>query len=127
MERESRQRTILVIDDSAPMRDVIREALESAGYEVLDAPDGAYGASYMSVHPADLVIVDLFMPRMDGVETIREIRREFPEVPIITISGAESRGMKALLEVARKLGSEVEFSKPFPMEDLVAAVDRLLG
>ena len=67
------------------------------------------------------------MPRMDGVETIREIRREFPEVPIITISGAESRGMKALLEVARKLGSEVEFSKPFPMEDLVAAVDRLLG
>ena len=73
---------VLVIEDNASLRDVVRLALEAAGHEVLTATQGLEGLAYLNGHPVDLVLTDLFMPEMDGIEVIAALRRQFPGVPM---------------------------------------------
>src|SRR5262249_15356741 len=77
---------ILVIDDEEPVRTVLRQMLEKEGYNVEEAADGAVGLSLLQDHPIDLIITDLFMPEKEGIETMREVRRSFPQVKIIAMS-----------------------------------------
>ena len=78
---------ILIIDDDDQIRRVLRKTLERDGYDVADAPNGKEGIRLYRENPADLVITDIIMPEKEGIETIRELRRDFPEVKIIAISG----------------------------------------
>jgi len=78
---------ILLIDDDAPVRRTLRKMLERQGYEVEEAPDGKAGLTLYQENPADLIITDLIMPEMEGIETIMELRRRFPDVKIIAMSG----------------------------------------
>jgi CheY-like chemotaxis protein len=75
--------------------------------------------------PADVIITDIFMPEKDGIETIHELRREFPSVQIIAMTGRESLTDFDAFEVARELGAAKTFKKPFKLDDLVAAVNEL--
>ncbi len=79
-ERRSYPQRILVIDDEAPVRDMMRQTLERAGYEVIEAGDGRQGMARLRQQPADLVITDILMPEQEGIKTIRMLRKEFPEV-----------------------------------------------
>src|SRR4051794_5160474 len=94
---------ILVIDDDVDVRAVLEEALKLAGHEVDLAADGEEGLKRYLSAPADLVITDLFMPNQEGVETIIKLRRSFPEIPVIAISGNPLAS--TMLAVARKLGA----------------------
>jgi DNA-binding response OmpR family regulator len=120
------QATVLVIDDDPALRDVIRRALERDGHRVITAHEGEEGLRAYRSEPCDIVVTDLFMPGKDGIETIQELRLEFPEARIIAMSGgASTRDMGPLMD-ARLLGADVAMPKPFPMASLSRAVKTLL-
>jgi DNA-binding response OmpR family regulator len=90
---------ILVIDDDEQIRGMLRQVLGCEGYEVVEASNGKDGMALFRAAPADLVISDILMPEQEGLQTIRELRREFPTVKIITISGGGPGGsMNFLIE-----------------------------
>lgn len=115
---------ILVIEDDVDMRTSLEKALQSAGHQAVLASDGQEGMKLFRSAPADVVITDLFMPNQDGIETMMNLRREFPEARIVAISGNISAA--AMLSVAKRLGAVVVLEKPFDIEALLAAVDKAL-
>jgi CheY-like chemotaxis protein len=85
----SRQsKVLLCIDDNEDVLECEKQFLESFGYTVLTAPSGGKGLELASIHPVDVVIVDFFMPEMDGLDVAMEMRRLKPQAPIIMLSGA---------------------------------------
>ena len=117
---------ILVIDDDEQMRALLRDILERAGYEVTEAQHGLEGLKLFRARPADLVVTDLIMPEKEGVETILELRAEFPEVPIIAVSGGGRNGPRDYLEIAARLGARRTVAKPFTRQEILAAVQQSL-
>lgn len=114
---------ILVIDDEVAMRRLLSRVLTNAGHTVHEAADGQSGiALFHEVHPA-LVITDIVMPEMEGIETIRELRRTGPKLPILAISGGSH---PVYLRAAAGLGATAALSKPFAPEALLATVTELL-
>jgi len=117
---------ILVIDDDSQMRDMLRKVLERAGYDVVDAADGKIGTKIHRQEPVDLVVTDLIMPEKEGIETIREFRRDFPQLKIIAISGGGRIGAHGYLGVAKPMGAHRIFSKPFDLTKFAETVKELL-
>ena len=117
---------ILVIDDQEPIRGIVRRALEQAGHEVLDASDGEMGMELLARHPVDVVISDIFMPGQDGILTLRQIRKQFPAVKVIVISGGDSTGMLDLRRDAELLGAVKSVLKPFTAREIVDLVRSVL-
>jgi DNA-binding response OmpR family regulator len=113
---------VLVIDDDEFVRTTLCVALTAAGLDVAQAPNGDQGLATLQSLDADVAIVDVFMPDKDGIEVIRDIRRYFPSLRVIAISGSHRSGGLDYLRVARSLGADVTLAKPFPPSDLVAAV-----
>lgn len=118
---------VLVIDDDPLVRATLRAILDGAGYEVVLASDGLDGLAEFRRQRADLVITDIVMPDMEGIETIRQLRAQKPPVPILAISGG-GRGVSLdYLRMAEQLGATESLSKPFEADDFLAAVERCLG
>lgn len=119
---------VLVIDDDAQMRDMLKQTLERAGHEVVDAADGEKGMELYRTNPTDVVVTDLIMPHKDGMETIIELKREFPTVNIIAISGG-SRAIdpRDYLFYTAQLGVRHTFTKPFDAQDIIDAIDTLVS
>ncbi|MBI3799146.1 MAG: response regulator [Deltaproteobacteria bacterium] len=118
---------ILVIDDEEPVRAVLRQMLEKEGYQVEEAPDGAVGMSVLQDHPIDLLITDLFMPEKEGIETMREVRKSFPQVKIIAMSGGGRMGKLDFLPMAESFGAQRTLAKPFERKELLEAVRAVLA
>jgi len=116
---------ILVIDDDDHVRTMLRLTLEQAGYEILDAPNGKVGIDIYRESPTDLIITDLIMPEKEGVETIQELRRDYPAVKIIAISGGGRVSPEEYLPLAEMFGAQRVFSKPFGRDDLLQAIQEL--
>ena len=112
--------SILIIDDEEPIRVLLRSALEAAGYEVTEAANGHIGLELYRHRPADLVITDILMPKLNGLDMLLELTREFLHAKVIAISGAG--GEKNVLDVAKLLGARQTFQKPFSMPQLLDAV-----
>ena len=117
-------RRILLIEDDNQVRNLLREVLEKAGYKVVEASDGEQGVASYRRQPADLVITDIMMPHKDGVETIRELRHDFPQIRIVAITGY--RGRFNRLPAAEVLGAGRTLVKPFTPEQILEAVKELL-
>jgi two-component system, chemotaxis family, chemotaxis protein CheY len=118
---------ILVIDDDPDVRETVRRTLESRGHTVELASDGSLGIASLAQHTPDLVITDIFMPRRDGIETLRELRKAFPKLKVIAMSGGSSSGLINLLEDMELLGANQTIPKPFTPKELIAAVNAVLG
>jgi CheY-like chemotaxis protein len=112
--------TILFIDDEESMRRLFQLTLEGAGYHVLTAENGQHGLRLLEHLSADLILVDIFMPEMDGLELIPLIRKTRPASKIIAISGGS--GMMNHLDTAKHLGAHDTLKKPFSMQELLVAV-----
>jgi DNA-binding response OmpR family regulator len=112
--------TILIIEDEEPIRILLRNALEAAGHEVREAPNGRIALAMYRDRPADLVITDILMPEMGGLDMILELTREFLNVKVIAISG--NQGEENFLHVAKLLGARQTLHKPFSMEKLLSTV-----
>jgi len=118
---------ILIIDDDAMIRGLLREWLESAGHEVIDAEDGNVGVKLYKQNPSDLVITDIVMPDKEGIETIREIRRDFPDAKIIAVSGGGSlMSGSACLDLAEGLGVQRALAKPIDLPELLLTIREVL-
>ncbi len=117
---------ILVIDDEEGVRRVIGKILVRAGHDVLEAPDGKVALGLLKEEAADLVICDLFMPEMDGVEVLRQLRRDYPNLRVVAISGGAYQGRVQLLDVAKALGAVAVLGKPFQPQQLLELVNDLL-
>jgi len=115
---------ILVIDDDPDMRTMLGNILSSLGHEVFMAADGREGVRQFRVRRTNLVITDLFMPTQEGIETISQLRKEFPELPIIATSG--KTGAHTMLSIAQRLGAVATLEKPFFAHQIVSAVDEAL-
>lgn len=118
---------IILIDDDDAVRAATRRALDRAGHEVREASDGEAGLALLAESGADLVITDIFMPGQDGIVTLRRIRKEFPGVKVIAVSGGDSTGRIDLRRDAELLGAATSLRKPFAPTDLLRAVDAVLG
>ncbi len=117
---------ILVIDDDEPIRQFLERLLRNKGHLVVTADNGAMGLKILSKEKFDLVITDIFMPEKEGMETIIEVKREFPSVKIIAMSGGDRQGFD-YLPMAKPLGADASLNKPFNNEDMIRQVDVLLG
>lgn len=117
---------ILVIDDQEPIRRIVRRALEQAGHEVIDASDGEMGMQMLARHSVAVVISDIFMPGQDGILTLRQIRKQFPDVKVIVISGGDSTGMLDLRRDAELLGAVKSLQKPFTAREIIDLVRSVL-
>lgn len=117
---------ILVIDDEVQVRTMLRQMLERSGYEVMDAEDGEGAIQLHREQPADLIITDIIMPGKEGIATISELLRNFPELKIIAISGGGRIGPEEYLDIARRLGAMRTLTKPIERKELLEAVQELL-
>ena len=118
---------VLVIDDEPAIRSLLRHVLERDGHEVLEAENGRKGMRALRGAAVDLVITDIIMPEQEGFETISEIRRTRPGVKIIAISGGGRRLTMDFLPMAKRLGADRTFDKPFRPAAVAAAVSELLA
>ncbi len=118
---------VLIIDDDDQFRRMLRIAVEKGGCEVRTAANGKEGLESYRECAADLVITDLVMPEKEGIETIMELRRDFPGVKIIAVSGGGRVGPDSYLGTAKQLGAIRTFTKPLEMTEFLDAVRELLG
>jgi DNA-binding NtrC family response regulator len=118
---------ILVIDDQDSIRRVVRRALEQDGHEVFDASDGELGMEILESNSFDVVITDIFMPGQDGIVTLRQIRKRFPTVKVIVISGGDSSGLMDLRQDAELLGAVKSLQKPFNAREIMDVVRSVLA
>ena len=119
--------SVLVIDDDPCIRAVITSTFRRMGYEVRSAENGLMGTVLFEITPADLVITDIFMPEMDGIETIAALRRHAPVPAIIAISGGGAMCGTETLSAAKLLGADAVMSKPLSMSALLHVAGELLG
>lgn len=118
---------ILIADDNADVRSVLARTLGSAGYEVLETVDGRGCLDLLRSTPVDLVILDIYMPEVDGIAVIAQAHREFAHVRILAISGGGTVPRERTLEIAQRLGATRTLTKPFDRETLLASVRELVG
>jgi DNA-binding response OmpR family regulator len=117
---------ILIIDDDGLFRDMAKEALVKGGFEVAESPDGKSGVEAFRQSKFDLVIVDMYMPGQDGIDTIFEMDAASKGVPVIAVTGGHSMGTDTL-RLAESAGANMTMEKDFTPEQLVEVVRGLIG
>lgn len=123
----SKKNTILVVDDNEDICAFLCVALENAGYDVRSAPEGARALALQHERPAELLITDIFMPILEGFETITRFKNDFPGTRIIAMS-AGGTGMKHdYLSTAGLIGVDATLHKPFGTEVLLDTVRNVLA
>ena len=119
--------TLLIIEDDHHILLMIKRMLEPLGYEIKLASDGKEGLDMFHKFDVDLVITDIIMPEKEGLEIIRDMRRERPNLQIIAMSGGGKISADNYLETAKIFGAAKILEKPFTRKQMVSAVQDLLG
>ena len=117
--------TILIIEDYEEIRTSLRDILTIEGYKVLEASDGAKGLAICRDNPVDVIVTDILMPNKEGIETIFELRRDYPNIKIIAISGGGCISSKDCLAMAKRVGASHAFQKPLKINEIINAVQQL--
>ena len=117
---------VLVVDDEDQMRKLIRLLLQQKGHTVVEASNGKKAIQHLQEAEIALVISDVVMPDMDGLELIREIRRTHQRIKILAISGAGREGPGLYLNIAEKFGADAILMKPFAPDQLIERVSALI-
>lgn len=118
---------ILVVDDDTLVRTSLSYALEDAGHQVVQAGDGNEGLAALRRESFDAVVLDILMPEREGIETIREIRKKWADLPVLAISGGDKTGWGDFLRMASALGANDTMAKPFTAGDFVDRVIQLVN
>jgi len=117
---------IITVDDAATMRRLVGYTLRGAGHEVLEAEDGEDALRVLSQQSVDLVITDVNMPKMDGIELVRQLRalRDFKTIPILLLTTESDPEKK---RQGKQAGATGWITKPFQPDQLIAAVSKVTG
>jgi two-component system chemotaxis response regulator CheY len=115
--------TILVIDDIPEAREIVGKMLVRAGHTIIEAANGLHAQKVMKTATVDLIVTDILMPEMEGLETIRYFRKILPGVPIIVMTGSIN---SPFIDVALKFGAAGGLFKPFKQAELLEAVQKAL-
>ncbi len=118
---------ILIVDDDEGVRLTVKYMLAATGYEIASASDGEQALRLVEEFVPDLVITDLIMPKMDGLEMIAQLKRRRPEIVIVAMSGGARLDNANVLEAAQSAGADQIIAKPFSGDDLSRVVGRSLG
>jgi CheY-like chemotaxis protein len=117
---------ILVVDDDDDLRRVLARMLVAAGHEVVEVAGGGQAIEAYRTQPCDLVLSDIYMPGVDGVEAIIRLRAEFPDIRIVAVSGGGYRDKDEVLDIAARLGARATLTKPLERRTLLKTVERVL-
>lgn len=115
---------VLLIDDESMVRKIVRKMLERAGHQVVDAENGRAGLKQLEKFVFELVITDIIMPEVEGIEVLMTVSKQCPATKVIAMSGGGRTGSIDFLEVARKLGASATLHKPFTYDALLTAIDQ---
>ncbi len=118
--------SILIIDDDKHIRYLLKVALEPMGHQIVEATNGKEALTILQDSSPSLMIIDILMPELDGIELIRNIRRTKTDKKIIAISGGQSIENVDILDLAQRLGATHTLQKPFDIRTLVNMVQGLL-
>ena len=118
---------IVVVDDDARLREIVRRVLERAGHQVKEASNGTEGTQLVREDPPDLLITDIVMPDKEGIATIVELRRDYPDLKIIAASGGGRFGVGPYLDSAKMFGANRTLTKPFGIDEIRQTVEELLA
>jgi CheY-like chemotaxis protein len=117
---------ILVIEDDEDIRQMICDILDDEGHQTLQAANGVEGIDVLRRYPEiGIIITDLLMPEKEGIETITEIRKDFPRIRILAISGGGICMPENYLNLAKAMGANATLSKPFGRRELLIALENL--
>ena len=117
---------ILIIDDEPQIRSMLKKMLEQEGFDIIVASDGKEGMKLFEKDPVDLVITEIIMPEKDGIEVIQALRKDYPDVPIIAMSGGGRNSPDGYLNMEKLLGAQATFEKPINKEELLNTVKKVL-
>jgi CheY-like chemotaxis protein len=118
--------SVLVVDDDVAALASARAVLRGAGYAVTEALNGRRALQRIAANPPDLLITEIIMPDVDGIELITAAKRAHPDLPVIVLSGQRFLGGLDLFDLARKLGAEAHLSKPLDAARLLSTVAVML-
>jgi DNA-binding NtrC family response regulator len=125
--RESAMARVLVVDDEAPIRRAMARVLRRAGHDAVEAEDGAVALAAVKAAPVDLVVTDIVMPEIEGLEFMRKLAQLRPGTKVIAVSGGGVWEAANLLTVAEMLGAVRTLSKPFELKDFLSLVNEVLA
>ena len=117
---------ILIVEDDKELREMLKTALLRKNYTVMEAENGKAAITHFRPLVTDLVITDLIMPEEDGLKVVIKLRELKPSVKIIAISGGGKVGPGSYLNLAKALGADATYSKPFSINELVVRIEQLL-
>ena len=130
-EAESRGRAslprVLLVEDEQPFRELLQAFLEGQGYQVQAVRDGRCGARWLESNPVDVVVTDLCMPEVDGMQLLMSIRRLHPQMPVVAMSGGVGGEMVGMLRAAKLLGARGTLEKPFSLHQFATVVREALA
>jgi CheY-like chemotaxis protein len=117
---------VLIVEDDKELREMLKMSLLRKGYTVQEAENGKEAISHFKPLITDLVVTDLIMPEEDGIKVVIRLRELKPSIKIIAISGGGKVGPGSYLNLAKALGADAIYSKPFSIKDLIAKIEQLL-
>lgn len=120
-------RKVLLVEDEAPLRELLQETLKGAGFAVTTAEHGRCALDALAEVKPDLIVTDLCMPTLDGMELVMRLRTAAAGTPVIVMSGGVAGTATDMLRAARLLGARRTLEKPFPLQDLVKAAREVLA
>jgi CheY-like chemotaxis protein len=118
---------VMVVDDDVAIRHALNRVLAAEGHEVLEESDGKSALRHFTGDPVDLVVSDVYMPDMDGIQFLMRVREAFPEAKIIMMSGGGNLPATSVLEAAKALGADRVVPKPFSSSEIREAIRDVLG
>ena len=125
--KEAEMVKVRVADDEDMVRLVVKQTLAKAGIDVVEAGNGREALEKQASDPADVLITDIIMPEQEGIETIVQMRKDYPDLPIIAMSGGGRIGATDYLQAAKEFGARHVLEKPFDRKELLLAVQDCLG
>jgi two-component system nitrogen regulation response regulator NtrX len=114
---------VLIIDDEPSIREILTEILKDEGYDVLDAEDGIKGLALCKTEVIDLILLDVWLPNMGGIDVLAELKKEYPEIEVVVISGHANIDMAVK---AVKLGAFDFLEKPLSLEKVTTIIRNAL-
>ena len=118
--------SVLLVDDTPELRKTIERLLVKAGHAVTSAPNGTAALRELERGTFDVIVTDIVMPDMEGLELIRTVRKTYASLPIIAMSGGGRGSVENYLTLASSFGAAKTLEKPFPIEALKVAIDEVL-